>query len=79
MGPEVKFASIYNFFVNLELIFEKIHPFVNVKMTFLKNKCEELHWKEEMILPLTLFVNFWVSEHGSGLKKWAVFHFWTNF
>ena len=72
MGPEVKFAPIYNFFVNLELIFEKIHPFLNIKMTFFKNKYGELHWKAAMILLWTLFVKFWVPEHGSGVKKWQL-------
>ena len=69
MGLEVTFASIYNFFLNLKLIFEKIYPFLNVKMTFLKNKCGELHWKAEIIFPWTLFVKFWVSEHDSRLKN----------
>ena len=62
-------TNLQFFFVNLELIFENIHPFLDVKMTFFKNKYRELHWKAEMILPWTLFVKFWVSEHGCGLKN----------
>ena len=47
-----------------------INRFNNGKMTFFKDICGKLHWKAEMIFPSTLFVNFWVSEHGSGLKNW---------
>ena len=59
-------------FVHLELIFEKIHQFQNVKTTFLKNICGELHWKAEMVLSWILFVKFWVSEHDPRLKKWQL-------
>ena len=66
------------FFVNLELIFQKFHHFRNVKITFLKDICRELHWKTEIFLPWPLSVNFWVSEHGSRLKNWQ-FHFLLKF
>ena len=62
-------TNLQFFFVNLKLIFKRIHSFLTVKMTFFKNICRELYWKAEMILPWTLFVKFWVSEHGSMLKN----------
>ena len=47
MGPEVKFVPTYNFFVNLKLIFENIHPFLNVKMTFSKISLENSTEKQK--------------------------------
>ena len=39
VGPGVKFAPVYKFFVNLELTFQKIHYIYNAKITFFKDIC----------------------------------------
>ena len=65
---ESNLLQFTNFFVIFKLIFQKFHHFHNVIITFFKDIYRELHWKGEIFLPWTLFVNFWLSNMAPGSK-----------